>query len=211
MAPSPGVLLVWPLPTMSLLRQSYSLCPGLPGPFPSLALALGVLASLTCFPVTRRQESGSYHWIIINLRLLRSIKLWCSRVHMGLEEGSVRWCEGKICGLWNQDSSLGEVGLEAGTEDRLCVSLGVRSGGTGQQEQVTSLTLADKSQPVLAFRHLAHLIFYRFPSPSWLCHCPVFTLSPLPRIMPACRRWVRGCCPRVVRRSFSEEVTCGYP
>ena len=88
---------------------------------------------------------------------------------MGQEEGSVRCrCEGKICGLWNQDSSLGEVGLEAGTEDRLCVSLGVRSGGTGQQEQVTSLTLADKPQPVLALRHLSHLIFYHFPSLSWL-------------------------------------------
>lgn len=84
---------------------------------------------------------------------------------MGQEEGSVRCrCEGKICGLSNQDSSLGEVGLEALTEDRLCVSLGVRSGGTGQQEQVTSLTLADKPQPVLAFRHLSpHLLPHPLP------------------------------------------------
>ena len=124
---------------------------------------------------------------------LRSIKLWCSRVHVGLEEGSVRCrCEGEICGLWNQDSSLGDVGLEAGTEDRLCVSLGVRSGGIGQQEQVTSLTLAGKPQPVLAFRHLSPLIGYHFPSSLGSeCPCPIFTLSPLPRIMPACRRWIR--------------------
>ena len=77
MAPSPEILLVWSLPRTSLLRQSYSLCPGLPGPFPSLALALGVLASLTCCQVTRRQESGSHHWTMISLRLFNSVAQSC--------------------------------------------------------------------------------------------------------------------------------------
>ena len=40
--------------------------------------------------------------------------------------------EGKICGLWDQDSSLEEEGLEAGKEDRLAISLRVRSSGTVQ-------------------------------------------------------------------------------
>lgn len=39
--------------------QSYSLCPGLSGTFPSLALAREVLTSLTCPQVTIRQESIS--------------------------------------------------------------------------------------------------------------------------------------------------------